>query len=457
MSATSSVHQEDKNELELRGLFDIQDSPEQCPTEEEKLNSNTETLMNYLKSNVGSGILGMPYAISNAGILVGTLAAMALGMLTTHCMHLLVGAAQIICDRRRISEVNYANAVEMSFQDGPEPLRRFSKASRILVDILIMIAQVGMCSVYLVFIPDHIKQVIDIFVEDNISLKWYQVIVAGILGIYIFVKHLRTLAYFSVVGNIFTVVCVVIILQYTFRNLKPVASLPLSADVSKLPIFFGMSLYAYEGINTVLPIRNKMKNKEDLLLWNGVMTLSMTISVCTFTAIGFYGYLCFGDNVKGSILLNLPTNDWLYLSVKLLYCVVIFITYGLEFYVPVHVLLPYIPFPTKNNTFCVKHGETILRILLHLLSLAIAMLIPSLGLVVSLFGALGSGALTLVFPPIMQTLTLWPDRLGACKWHLIKNMFIFILGITGCITGTYVALTNIIHCGLNPKAEVCSA
>ncbi|XP_023932552.1 proton-coupled amino acid transporter 3-like [Lingula anatina] len=205
--ATSSLIQEDEarleteeSDLELRRPFnrDMEDSEDESPAEEEKLNSNTESIMNFLRSNIGPGLLGMPYAVSNAGILVGTVTVMVLGIICTHCMHLLAGAAQDICQRRRISEVNYAEAVEMSFQDGPEPLRKFSKASKVLVNILLIIAQMGICCVYLVFIPDHIKQIVDMHVENNLSLMWYQVIVAGILGIYVFVKHLKTLAYFSV-------------------------------------------------------------------------------------------------------------------------------------------------------------------------------------------------------------------------------------------------------------------
>jgi len=41
----------------------------------------------------------------------------------------------------------------------------------------------------------------------------------------------------------------------------------------------------------------------------------------------------FGDEVRGSITLNLPDGDWLGDTAKLLMAVAILFTYGLQFYV----------------------------------------------------------------------------------------------------------------------------
>lgn len=56
----------------------------------------------------------------------------------------------------------------------------------------------------------------------------------------------------------------------------------------------------------MLPIENKMKTPEDFGGWTGLINLGMTIAVALYAAVGFYGYLRFGDDVKGSLTLNLP-------------------------------------------------------------------------------------------------------------------------------------------------------
>lgn len=77
----------------------------------------------------------------------------------------------------------------------------------------------------------------------------------------------------------------------------------------RLPLFFGTAIFAIEGISVVLPIENQMKSPKDMLGWNGVLNTSMGLVVGLYVAMGFYGYLKFGENIKGSITLNLPPGD----------------------------------------------------------------------------------------------------------------------------------------------------
>ena len=58
-------------------------------------------------------------------------------------------------------------------------------------------------------------------------------------------------------------------------------------------------------------------------------------------AIGFFGYLRFGDDVlmHGSITLNLPFTA-LNETVKLMFAVALFFTFPLQFYVPINIFWP---------------------------------------------------------------------------------------------------------------------
>ena len=78
----------------------------------------------------------------------------------------------------------------------------------------------------------------------------------------------------------------------------------------QLPLFFGTAIYAFEGIGVVLPIENQMKHKHELRGLNGVLNTSMVIVTCLYIAVAFFGYLKYGDDVKGSITLNLPVEQW---------------------------------------------------------------------------------------------------------------------------------------------------
>lgn len=47
-------------------------------------------MIHLLKGNVGTGILAMPDAFKNAGLAVGTLGTVMIGLICVHTMHLLV-------------------------------------------------------------------------------------------------------------------------------------------------------------------------------------------------------------------------------------------------------------------------------------------------------------------------------------------------------------------------------
>lgn len=73
----------------------------------------------------------------------------------------------------------------------------------------------------------------------------------------------------------------------------------------------------------------------------GVLNTGMVMVGALYMAIGFFGYLRFGDDVLmyGSITLNLPFTP-LNETVKLMFAVALFFTFPLQFYVPVNMLWP---------------------------------------------------------------------------------------------------------------------
>jgi proton-coupled amino acid transporter len=63
-----------------------------------------------------------------------------------------------------------------------------------------------------------------------------------------------------------------------------------------------------------------------------------------------------------------------------------------------------------------------------------------------LVGAIASTALSVIFPPICETITFWPKNLGRYKWQLILNILIVIFGLYVFFAGTILSLSNIFAC-----------
>ena len=64
--------------------------------------------------NVGIGVMAMPTAFYNAGMLIGIIAMTFMAILTIHCMHLLVNSAQIMTNLTNSEFLDYAEVVEVT-------------------------------------------------------------------------------------------------------------------------------------------------------------------------------------------------------------------------------------------------------------------------------------------------------------------------------------------------------
>ncbi|XP_060271918.1 proton-coupled amino acid transporter 1 isoform X6 [Ovis aries] len=284
-------------------------------------NSTTwfQTLIHLLKSNIGTGLLGLPLAVKNAGILMGPLSLLVIGLVAVHCMSILVKCAHRFCYRLNKPFVDYGDTVMYGLEASPVSwLRNHAHWGRHIVDFFLIVTQLGFCCIYFVFLADNFKQVIEmangttsnchnnetVILTPTMDSRLYMLTFLPFMVLLVFVRNLRALSIFSLLANITMAVSLVMIYQFTVQ---------------------------------VLPLENKMKDPKKFSL---ILYVGMTIVTALYISLGILGYLQFGANIQGSITLNLP-NCWLYQSVKLLYSVGIFFTYALQFYVPAEIIIPF--------------------------------------------------------------------------------------------------------------------
>lgn len=130
-------------------------------------------------------------------------------------------------------------------------------------------------------------------------------------------------------------------------------------------------------------------------------------------------------------------------AITLIFAVAIFISYGLQGYVPVDII--WNQYVKKRITDERKHlrYEFLTRICVVLATFLLAVAIPRLGLFISLFGALCLSALGIVFPAIMELCVKWPN-FGTFNYVLYKDFLLIVFGLIGLVAGTYTALRDII-------------
>lgn len=112
-----------------------------------------------IKSSLGTGILAMPSAIKNGGLLVGGIGTVIIGILCSHCVHILVRSSHVLCRRTKTPQMTYAETAGAAFESGPKPLRKYAAFAKNLVNWALCATYVGGSCVYIVFIADAIKVV----------------------------------------------------------------------------------------------------------------------------------------------------------------------------------------------------------------------------------------------------------------------------------------------------------
>ncbi|XP_032691428.1 proton-coupled amino acid transporter 1 isoform X2 [Odontomachus brunneus] len=416
--------------------------------------SYLETMMHLFKGNVGSGIFALGDAFKNAGLLLAPPLTILLGIICVHAQHILIKCNEEVT--RRVGDGDgasgFAGTVEMCFATGPLGLRRYSSLMRKLVNVFLCVTQLGFCCVYFVFISTNMKQVLDVHgIEMDVHQHMAVVLIPILLSTWI--RNLKYLVPLSSVANFLVMAGYIATMYIMSHDVPSISERRYVADWHEIPLFFGTVIYSFEGITLVLPLKNEMKNPNNFSKPLGVLNVGMVIVGSMFVAIGFLSYLKYGNEVAGSVTLNLDSAKMVdgkvihgYSSlpqcIKTAISLSILLTYALQFYVPIAIMWPGIVSQFGPFKWPVL-AEIIFRSAMCLITFILAEAIPELGLFISLVGAVSSTALALVFPPIIEIVVYWQNaNLGF--FTIAKDMTIVLIGVLGFATGTYESVTSII-------------
>lgn len=112
-----------------------------------------------VKSSLGSGILAMPNALKNGGLLFGGIGTLLIGLLCGHCVHILVRSSHVLCRRTKTPKMTYSETAQTAFACGPKAIRPYANFMKMAVDTALCCTYFGGACVYVVFISTTIKQV----------------------------------------------------------------------------------------------------------------------------------------------------------------------------------------------------------------------------------------------------------------------------------------------------------
>uniref|UniRef100_A0A146MHN7 Proton-coupled amino acid transporter 1 n=1 Tax=Lygus hesperus TaxID=30085 RepID=A0A146MHN7_LYGHE len=418
------------------------------PTEQEKHPTTYfETLTHMVKACFGTGILAIPSAFSQAGWAVGIIGTIIVGSICTYAFHVLLNAEKTLKRKRAdIKKFTYYSIAQASVEEGPKNLRWMAPHVPTICKVFFVVAQMGTCCIYVVFISKNLKEIIDYYQDpkDRIATTWYMISTIIPLVLINWVRNLKYLAPFSIVGSTATFISFGIIFYYIFQDVPGLSKVEPICDVKGFITFFSTVLFSMEAVAVVMPLKNQMQHPEQFGMPFGVLNAAMIPNLILFISLGFFGYLKYGSDIKESIPLSLPSNEITARVSRLLLILAIYISHPLQLYMAFDVVwIEYLEPRTKNYKTLVEY---IVRTTLVLLTVVFAVSIPHLNLFIALIGSLCYSTLGLTFPALISISVHWYDRSG---WQFflwaIQNYVIIFIGLSGLFVGASSALRDIVH------------
>ncbi|CAL7935557.1 unnamed protein product [Xylocopa violacea] len=403
--------------------------------------TDCDTLTHLLKASLGTGILSMPLAFKNAGLLVGVFSTILVAFVCTHCAYILIKCAHVLYHKTRRTEMSFADVAEAAFATGPEWGRKFSKPIRYLIQISLFATYFGTCSVYTVIVAANFVQIINHYGSpDAFSIRLMSACLLIPMILLSWIPNLKYLAPVSMVANIFMATGLGITFYYLVWDMPPITSVPLFAPIENFPQFFSITIFAMEAIGVVMPLENNMKTPEHIVGICGVLNKGMSGVTLIYILLGFLGYVKYQDGTMESITLNLPITEIPAQVVKILIALAVYCTFGLQFYVCLDIAWDGLKERFQKKPMLANY---ILRTVMVTGAVLLAVVVPTIGPFIGLIGAFCFSILGLLIPVFIETVTYWDVGFGPGNWVALKNIIICIIGFMALVFGSRSALIDI--------------
>ncbi|EDV51350.1 glutamate transporter polyphemus [Drosophila erecta] len=407
--------------------------------------SDFGAFFSLLKCVVGTGVLAIPLSFNYAGMINGVVLLVLVCFMLIHGMQMLI-ICMVECSRRmQIGYATFPVAMEYSFNQGPKFFRYIAKAGGYIVDGVLAFSQFGVCVVYNVFVAATFKQLID-FYWGEADLRMYIALVAVCLIPTFQIRKLKYLVPFNILASILIYIGFIMLMYYLFVDLPPLSERNIVfGHIEKLPLFFGIALFSITSVGVMLAIEAEMAKPRHYIGWFGVLDRAILLVIISYVSFGIMGYWRYGDELHGSISLNIPTDEVLSQVAKTFIAMAIFFTYPLAGFVIIDIIM---------NHFWNKSGELknpglkegMVRLCTLILVGITGIIAPNLGPLLSLVGALTISLLNLVFPALIEICLYYPPEYnyGKLKWKLVKDIFYVIVGILILVQGTIFSIKDMI-------------
>ncbi|KAI1820613.1 transmembrane amino acid transporter protein-domain-containing protein [Xylaria intraflava] len=349
-------------------------------------NSPFSASLLLLKSFVGTGVLFLPRAYLNGGMVFSNAVLVALAALSYYCFILL------ITTRLKI---------EGSFGDIGGIV--YGGWMRRLILGSIVLSQMGFVAAYTVFTAENLQAFV--LAVSNCSTN-IQIALFILLQMLIFLpfslfRDIGKLGFTALIADVFIIIGLAYLFYYDVLTLSTegLADIILFNE-RDWTLFIGTAIFTFEGIGLIIPIQESMKNPKQ---FPKVMFNVMIIMSVIFITMGAVSYAAYGSKTETVVLLNLPQDNKFVNGVQLLYSLAILLSTPLQIFPAIKI--------TENALFTksgkynpyIKWQKNMFRFFMVILCALIAWGgSDNLDKFVALVGNFACIPLTFIYPPLLH-------------------------------------------------------
>ncbi|KAF9372478.1 neutral amino acid transporter [Podila verticillata] len=366
------------------------------------------------KSFIASGILFLPNAFKNGGIVFAPLFMTLIAVLCLHSFLLLVKCRELHPG---------------SFGDIGGHF--YGRWMRYIVLFAIAISQFGFCCGYCIFVAQQLAIVVSSLGGAHLDKIVWIAIFFVILVPFTLIRNISKFGPSALIADLCIIVGLVYLYAYDIKQLVINQGSPtplMLFNEQDFGLFVGTAVFSYEGIGMVIPICSSMANPKQ---FPRALTIVLSTVCALLVSFGCLGYAAYGDTVETILLDNLPHGTGGEKAgknaVQILYIIAIFLTTPLMLFPCIRIIegcvFHVVGNGPRSKTQLLK--ENIVRILIDFAVAAVAYAgYTKLDIFISFVGSFACAPLLFIFPPMFH-LRAFPDQ---PKWRKVSDVALILFG-----------------------------
>ncbi|KAK1753856.1 transmembrane amino acid transporter protein-domain-containing protein [Echria macrotheca] len=381
------------------------------------------TFLTLLKAFVGTGIMFLPNAFNNGGLLFSSVAMAVVSVVTMIAFHLLLQ-----CKKR------YGGGYgELGKAIAGEKMRGLVLSS-------IALSQLGFVAAGIVFVAENMLNFLNVVTGGHSPLSTTGLITLSIIILtpLSWIRNMSKLAWVAMVADVCILFGVTYIYQYDAKVLwdHGMHKTVVMFNPEKYTLMIGAAIFTFEGIGLILPIQNSMAKPERFEWLLGSVMLIITV---LFTSVGALCYATFGKHTEVEIINNFPQDSKLVNAVQFFYSVAVLVGTPVQSFPAIRIM--------ETSIFGHRSGRQSLRTkwrknALRTALLAFCGVVSILGTgnldkFVALIGSVACVPLVYVYPAFLHY-----RGVATTRWGKFGDVAMMVLGILCMLYTTTVTVRN---------------